>query len=1015
MPYRGGSPAVSGVRPGDRGRAAGRERPSDRHPLLGLSKAAPTVEKHGGDTVAVRRPAEGSLMTAAPLVGRDRERALLEGALGGLRVGRGGIVVVAGEAGVGKTRLVEDVLRVDGVLFARGDAPERASPPYGPIAAALRACLRVDPGVLDDCGPTVRYLRLALPELGRRPRGGDRATVFEAMCCAFRSIAWRGPTVVFLDDLHWADATTFELLPALAAGLVDEPLLIVGAYRSDEIARGHPLRRMRTDLRRAGRLEELALDPFDREEVTELAARVLGRLPARSLARTLYDRTQGVPFFVEELCAALVAAGRLVDGPSGLELFGSEEIALPETVRDAVLARADQLSADARSVLEAASVAGLRFDLALVAELAGEAAIDEPISIGIVVEVEPGVAAFRHTLTREAFYLDIPWGRRRMLHRRLARLLEARGARPAVVAEHWSAAKEPARARLALVAAAQEFHAAHAYRDALGFCHRALEVWPAAEVAGRLSLLERLGQCAELSGDLGTAVLAWQEVAEARRVEGDMRSAAEVERRLAVVYELQGSWERALAVRQSAAEAFGRLHHDADAAAELLAAASHLDGIGSVTPALELVEQAAAHARRSQRRDLVARTLGLEGSIRAKLGDLDVGLRLSREGLSLALAESLTASATELYQRLAAVLENAADLGGAQQVYEEAYDFCVVNGAPATAQVCLVCLAYILWETGRWDDAEKLEREIIASPESPPGVLAAAKAAMGIFSAARGRRKGTRRLLVEGLAYARRNHRLRFELNSLVGLAWLDELEASHAAAAHDYREILRRCAQTQDLHYAPMALRWAATFFAEHGEHSDARASAAALADMATATSNRETLAAFAHALGEIALLEGEPDHAVVEFGRALDLLRQLELPYQRAHTHLRVAAASAAAGQRQTAIERLTDAYRTARKLGAQPLATLAARRLEELGERAEQRLGRRAAGDLEASGLTRRELEVLRFVAVGRTNREIARELYLSPRTVDMHVRNILAKLDCRSRAEATHRAAERGLVA
>jgi DNA-binding NarL/FixJ family response regulator len=294
-------------------------------------------------------------------------------------------------------------------------------------------------------------------------------------------------------------------------------------------------------------------------------------------------------------------------------------------------------------------------------------------------------------------------------------------------------------------------------------------------------------------------------------------------------------------------------------------------------------------------------------------------------------------------------------------------------------------------------------------------VLAAAKAALGIFRAARGRTRGTRRLLVEGLTYAQRNHRLRFELNSLVGLAWLEELEGADAAAAERYREIVRRCERAGDLHYAPMVLRSAVTFFAAHGDETDARACAAALADMAAATTNRETLAALAHALGEIALLEREPGHAVVEFTRALDLLRDLELPHERAQTQLRSAAAFAAGGERETAVERLTDAYRTARKLGAQPLARLAARGLQELGERAEQRLGRRAAGDLERGGLTRRELEVLRFVAVGRTNREIAQELYLSPRTVDMHVRNVLLKLDCRSRAEATHRAGELGLVA
>jgi DNA-binding NarL/FixJ family response regulator len=948
------------------------------------------------------------------LVGRERESAALARAVAGVRARHGGIVLVASEAGVGKTRLVEDALRVDGVLFARGDVPEQAAPPYGPIASVLRRLLRVDPHAFDECGPLARYLGLLLPELGEPPSGGDRATVFEAVRCAFRAIGRRAPTVVFLDDLHWADATTLDLLPALAAGLVDEPVLLVGAYRSDEISRGHPLRRMRAELRRGGRLSELALNPLESKQTAALMALVLGGVPAPALAQAVHDRTQGVPFFVEELCAALAGAGRIVEAGPGLALAGGEQIPLPDSVRDAILARAAHLSADARRVLEVASVAGHRFDLALVAEVVGDAAIDEPVSVGIVVEDEPGVATFRHTLTREAFYFDVPWGRRRMLHRRLAELLEERGARPAVVAEHWAAAREPARARLAFIAAAQEFHAAHAYRDAFEWCRRALDIWPSSDEEGRLALLERLGQCAELSGDLGAAVLAWEEVADARRAEGDTRSAAELQRRLALAYELQGSAERALVARQRAAEAFGALHQDADAAAELLAAASHADAIGSATPALELVEQAAIHANAAQRGDLIARALGLEGSVRAKLGDLDAGARLARDGLSLALGQGLTASATEVYLRLAAVLENAADLHAAQQVYEQAYDFCVANEESAAAQVCLVCLAYILWETGRWDEAEKLERRIIASPESPAGVVAAAKAAMGIFSAARGRSKGTRPLLVQGLTYARRHHRLRFELNSLVGLAWLEELEGSKAAAADRYREIVHRCRQTQDLHYAPMALRSAVTFFATNGDGTQARQCAAVLADMAAATTNRETLAALAHALGEIALLEREPDDAVVDYMRALDLLRELELPYQRALTQVRAAAAFAAAGQREVAIDRLTDAYRTARKLGAQPLAGVAAQSLEELGERAEQRLGRRAATDLECGGLTRRELQVLRFVAVGRTNREIAHELFLSPRTVDMHVRHILEKLDCRSRAEATHRAGELGLV-
>ena len=157
-----------------------------------------------------------------------------------------------------------------------------------------------------------------------------------------------------------------------------------------------------------------------------------------------------------------------------------------------------------------------------------------------------------------------------------------------------------------------------------------------------------------------------------------------------------------------------------------------------------------------------------------------------------------------------------------------------------------------------------------------------------------------------------------------------------------------------------------------------------------------------------------GEPESAALHFGRALELLRGPELPFETAQTQVRAAAALALAGEREAAIERLTSAYRIARKLRARPLADEAAAALHALGEQADRRVARATAEQIEHGGLTRRELEVMRLVAVGRTNREIARELFLSPRTVEMHVRNILAKLDCRSRGEASHRAGELGLV-
>lgn len=305
------------------------------------------------------------------LIGREREQAELGRAIAHARQGRGTFLLLAGEAGVGKTRLAQETLAGSDLLIIAGVAVQEAAPPYGPITAALRAYLRIVPDGLTHCGPLTPHLALLLPELGPAPSGGDRATLFEAIRCAFEAIASHQPTAVFLDDLQWADNTTLELLPALAGTLARVPLLVLGAYRSDEIPRGHPLRRMRTDLRRAGRLHELAVEPLGREGTAALAAQVLDAPPDPWLTSVLYDRTQGIPFFIEELAAALAASGRLRLGTGEVSLVVGEDMPVPDTVRDAVLLRVERLSAAARRALEVAAVAGSAFDLGLVADLVG--------------------------------------------------------------------------------------------------------------------------------------------------------------------------------------------------------------------------------------------------------------------------------------------------------------------------------------------------------------------------------------------------------------------------------------------------------------------------------------------------------------------------------------------------------------------------------------------------------------------------------------------------------------------
>jgi DNA-binding CsgD family transcriptional regulator len=269
-------------------------------------------------------------------------------------------------------------------------------------------------------------------------------------------------------------------------------------------------------------------------------------------------------------------------------------------------------------------------------------------------------------------------------------------------------------------------------------------------------------------------------------------------------------------------------------------------------------------------------------------------------------------------------------------------------------------------------------------------------------------------LLIESASSARHIELAAMELLSAWGLALADQVAGSPASAAERCSWILERWRRTEERHFVIAPLRWATTFLAESAGGRGARASAAALGQIAVDVGQDEAMSAHCHALGELALLDGDADQAADHFLRALELLRGVATPFERAESQRRAAAALAAAGRREEAVEHLVGAHRAGRRLGAKLLVQQAVDGLAALGEQADRRLGRRAAVQHAKHGLTRREVEIVRLVATGLTDREIARELFLSPRTVEMHVRNVRAKLDCRSRADAARRASELGLL-
>lgn len=952
-------------------------------------------------------------MSANSPIGRTEQRLRLSAAVQSVAEGRGSLVLLAGEAGIGKTRLAEDALG-DGELAFHCAAATPSSPPYGPVVGVLRSFLREHPDGLDEIGPLRGQLGGLLPELGPPPAEGDHGSILEALITALLAVAEPSPAAVLLDDLHWSDDATLELLGAVAPRLADSHLLLVGAYRTDELPQSHPLRLLRNDLRRSRSLDEVELEPLSERDAGELIELLLGEPASPALIASLQARSGGNPFFIEEMTLALADGGRLESAAGGLGLRLDADVPLPTTIRDAVLVRAAALPPPAREAAEVAAAAGYRIGLELLSEVAGANCAAVLLSSGLLREPEPGWAEFRHPLARDAVYEDIPWLRRSELHRQIADRLESGSGDPAEIADHWLAARETDRAIDAMIAAIEERSRLHAHRDAMRIGRDLLDLWPEGERDGRrIEVLTAHGAHAELAGDLAEAARAQREVVAERRRSGDRRALADAERRIAGIYALQGDRPKALAARRVAAEAYAAQEMPGDAAAERLVIAGYLQSAGKHAEAAAVAAAAREEAISAGEPGLQARAMGLAGVALVKSGDFESGIAIVREGLALALENELTAETAEVYQRLGTAREVAGDYEGAADALGFALGFCEAGGEGALEHVCLSCMAYVLRELGDWDEVESLCRRLI-SPDAGPGDNLVADGVLGSIEAWRGRSDSALGLLTRCLDSATRLNVVSMQCDSIAALAWLAARDGDDDRAREYCLLLLDRWEDSEDHHYAVWGLRWACGWFSQRGELDEARACAGALSTIASSSGFPDALAALASALGEMAFAEGDAETAAEQLVRACELHEQLMIPFERAAIQLRAGVAVAAVGDGDRALELLGEAHRGASALGAVPVANEAADVIASMGASLEDLIGIRAADAHDRAGLSRREHEVVRLLAQGLTNREIAERLVLSTRTVDAHVRSIFTKLDCRTRTEAAARAADAGLL-
>jgi DNA-binding SARP family transcriptional activator/tetratricopeptide (TPR) repeat protein len=469
------------------------------------------------------------------LVGRELELEHLREAWAGARAGHRGMVLLCGGPGIGKTRLASELAReahASGtVLYAAGAQDPLVS--YQPFVEALRHYARSSP-LSADLGPGAAELARLIPELSVPGRGdGERIPedpgtrrylMFEAVSALLDTACEETPVLLVLDDLHWADRPTLQLLRHVVRAQHDARLLIVGSYRELDATDDHPLAEFLADLRRDRLLARLALAGLDRSDVASLIASHAGHAVPAGLVETVHAQTDGNPFFVEELVRHLLESGVVAAGEERwTSPLRPEEVGVPEGVREVIMRRVARLSDGCRLVLLEASVLGREFGFELLramSDLDEESvmeAIEEGLAAHLVIETQSGADhAFAHALVRETLYETLSTPRRQRLHARAASAVEASvipdsDEAVGALAVHYRLAGPMADAAKAIeysLRAGERARELYAWEDAAAHWEGAelLMQRAGADTAARARLLMALGDLSAVVGDLARQI-----------------------------------------------------------------------------------------------------------------------------------------------------------------------------------------------------------------------------------------------------------------------------------------------------------------------------------------------------------------------------------------------------------------------------------------------------------------------------------------------------------------------------
>ncbi len=571
-----------------------------------------------GEVVTLRR---------ARFVGREDEIEALRRHLDQTSTGLGRFVMLSGEAGVGKTRLAEEITRdakTRGFRVWRGQCSStEGAPPYLPIVEVLRQYVeeRPDDVLMDELGEDAADIARLVPEIARRipirgetmrlPPEQERYRVLEAVRTLVESLGRRRPLLLLLEDIHWADGASCLVLRHLVPTVNSCPIMILGTARSDEISASHPLAEATAEFGRLHAYTQIELAGLGLGEVEAILMSLGAGSPPEGLARTIFEATEGNAFFVTELISHLNAEHILFDESGEWRKdFGDTPWDVPHSIRAVIQRRIASLTDDVRKALTMAAVIGRQFNyeiMDVLEEVGPELlleALDEGVRMGMIEQIERAAAEFRftHHLIQQTLYEDVPALRRQRSHLRIAEAMEnATLGEPEELAYHFSEAGTMApanKARRYLAEAGEKARGMAAWEDAAAHFEQALGLLADGDPPERARLLWRLGEALAGKGDWEASVAALSQAMDLYEGLGDTESLAWIAYALRRLYGARGQFAEASEVVQRGLA--GLKDTDSEIRSRLLAQAGFIrSAFGDINEAEVLLAQSMEIAERS--------------------------------------------------------------------------------------------------------------------------------------------------------------------------------------------------------------------------------------------------------------------------------------------------------------------------------------------------------------------------------------------------------------------------------